>query len=221
MSLRSDQTRNMRSQAVQAEWMQGEGFEPSKDGSAPPTSRKAGPTRDWREEMYESRRAIPGLDPAVGAWISGFVAGEGCFHITRTSNTGGGFNCGFTIKLRSDDRLVLERVQEIFGGRGSITTLPRESSTRHPQAVYRIGAKRDCLFLVDVFDEYPLWPAKKARDFEVWRKAVIFLQGVGGGKTDWTEMDGYFHAIRAAREFSMGANPFPGRNGSHNAGAAP
>lgn len=52
--------------------------------------------------------------------------------------------------------------------------------TSNPQAIFSCYSKSDCLKLVALFDQHPL-RAKKARDYAVWREAVLLLNSSNYG----------------------------------------
>src|SRR5690348_12388818 len=112
-----------------------------------------------------------------GCYFAGLVDGEGCFYI-------GPKVCSFTIKLRDDDRALIERLHSLF----RIGTITTEKSSRvadrnrKPQARWTIQKKKECLWLTEFFDVYKL-QSKKARDYAIWRNAVIAWSC---GSTDFT-----------------------------------
>lgn len=104
------------------------------------------------------------ITEAVGWWFTGFVDGEGCFSIEPK-------RCEFIVKLRDDDRALLELVQDALG----IGRIGREmgpGGNRRPQARWVVSKKRDLIWLTELLDRYPL-QSKKANDYGVWREAVI------------------------------------------------
>ena len=107
-------------------------------------------------------------DAGFGYWLAGFTDGEGCFRVQRHER--GTHVCAFQIKLRRDDRSVLERIHR-FVGYGSINNVTDTNSTSNPQATYVVQDKEGCERLVGLFRKYPL-AAKKALDFEIWADAV-------------------------------------------------
>lgn len=106
-------------------------------------------------------------DAGFGYWLAGFTDGEGCFRIQRHER--GTHTCSFQIKLRRDDKSVLERIRR-YVGFGTIRDIPSESNS-HDQAIYTVQDQEGCEVLVGLFRKYPL-TAKKALDFEVWADAV-------------------------------------------------
>jgi LAGLIDADG endonuclease len=107
------------------------------------------------------------LPEQVGFYLAGLTDGEGCFHIAATGYP------SFVIKMRADDRPLLERVQTECGGIGSISRVATDGhGARKPQVLWRVQRKRELVWLTEVFDAFPLW-SKKARDYEIWRDAVV------------------------------------------------
>ena len=106
-------------------------------------------------------------DAGFGYWLAGFTDGEGCFRVQRHER--GTHTCAFQIKLRDDDRAVLERIRR-FVGAGTIAAVDDDSPSK-PQARYVVQDKDECARLVALFRKHPL-TAKKALDFEVWTEAV-------------------------------------------------
>lgn len=70
------------------------------------------------------------------------------------------------IGLRVDDYDVLALMQKYIGGH-----LVRMKARR--AAVLTLSSKEECENLVALLDAYPM-RAKKRRDYEVWREAVLY-----------------------------------------------
>lgn len=100
-----------------------------------------------------------------GWYIAGLVDGEGCFSIGKAK-------CSFIIKLRDDDRPLLEWVQKQLGGVGLVSQACGALGNRNPQAQLVIARKAELLWLTEFFDVFEL-RGKKARDYAIWREAVI------------------------------------------------
>ena len=100
-----------------------------------------------------------------GGYLAGFADGEGCFFIS------GQGSASFIVKLRDDDLPLLEWCQRTTGV-GRISRVASNKSNQQPQAVWTTSRKRECLWLTELFDCFPL-RGKKARDFAIWRQAVI------------------------------------------------
>lgn len=67
-------------------------------------------------------------------------------------------------------------------GVGSLRST-RGRNGNHPIAQWRASSLAHCQRLVRIFDRYPL-RAKKARDYEIWREAVVLLSGPRGAETE-------------------------------------
>jgi hypothetical protein len=101
------------------------------------------------------------------AWLAGFAAGEATFLLAPRNR--GRLAPVLAITLRADDLEILERLKAEFGGAMCVKT-PRGRD--NPAATWTVARKRDLAGLVEYFDRFPL-RAKKARDYAVWRRAVI------------------------------------------------
>lgn len=141
-----------------------------------------------------ARDVAPLCDASVGWWLAGFVDGEGCFFIARSGA------CSFHIKLRADDRELLERIRATIG-HGRVVEKPRTSATRHPQLHYVVSNKAGCLAIVDLFADFPL-RSKKRRDFATW-SAAVELWNIGGGRSD--EMTALRRQLREGRVYHVEA----------------
>lgn len=116
---------------------------------------------------------------AFGNWLAGFVDGEGHFQLRYTRQQY--IPCGsFCIKLRGDDLNILYEINK-FLGCGSVHG-QKERGRSKPGAYYRISSTPLLRqILVPLFEKYPL-RAKKARDFAVWKQAVILMDAIQGRK---------------------------------------
>lgn len=124
-----------------------------------------------------------GVNDGFGHWLAGFVDGEGHFGIL--SKGAHAYACRFSVSLRSDDLAILEECQQRTG-LGSIYRRPQRAGAR-PCAVWTVASHQHCDALAAVFRRYPL-RSKKARDFEVWCRALEAWKVVGrhrGGPGRW------------------------------------
>ncbi len=140
---------------------------------------------------------------AFGHWLAGFIAGEGCFRIHKEKG-GSYYACHFTLKLRDDERPVLEEIVERTGI-GHLKEDATRSGNSRPCLVWVVQSKAECAKLVAYLDHFPL-RARKRRDYEVWRDAVRFwiTQPKGNrwhGPRDWSRMIAYKQAIEDARAY--------------------
>jgi hypothetical protein len=142
------------------------------------------------------------VDTEFGHWLAGFIDGEGCFRVHREKG-GGYYACHFTLKLRDDDRAILEDIVARTGIGHLKPDLVRGSSK--PAVVWVVQSKAECVRLVALLDRFPL-RAKKRRDYEIWRQAVAhWVTAPRGnrwhGPRDWTQMIAFKHAIEDARAY--------------------
>lgn len=109
------------------------------------------------------------------SWLAGFIDGEGCFQI-RCHHLNSKHYPYFNIRLRDDDLDILLKIQEFLNG-GTIyrSHYNADCPGRKPAAELRLYKEADCLRLVEILDQYPL-QAKKARDYAIWREAVLEKQ---------------------------------------------
>lgn len=114
------------------------------------------------------------LDDGFGHWFAGFVDGEGCFQISENAMGKRGiasYRCIFDVSLRFDDADILKEVQRRTGA-GTLTFFQPGGRRAAPAVRWQVKNKEGALFLTKLFDKYPL-RAKKAKDYEIWRKAVL------------------------------------------------
>lgn len=117
-----------------------------------------------------------------GNYIAGLIDGEGCFTIDRRGNyrvSKPAFACQFTMKLRLDDRPLLDAIQ-VQTGIGNCRVEKRLPNSCY---VWSADAKSDAVALVELLTLYPLH-GKKKNDFLLWAEAVRMWQLVtaGGGR---------------------------------------
>lgn len=100
-------------------------------------------------------------------FITGFIDGEGCFHITMAKKagyrTGYSVNLSFSIGLHSKDADLLRSIQEYFGGIGILSV---SGSTVY----WRVFSVKELKVIIDHLDEYPLL-TKKYLDFVLFKEA--------------------------------------------------
>ena len=136
-------------------------------------------------------------------WLAGFIDGEGCFRVHKEKG-GGYYACHFALKLRDDERAILERiVTETSIGHIKPDITGRGNS--RPCLVWVVQSKAECVKLVALLDEFPL-RAKKSRDYAIWREAVCYWQTMKRGNRwhgprDWSRMIAFKSAIEAARAY--------------------
>lgn len=91
------------------------------------------------------------------------------------------------VKLRSDDKKILEKIKEVTGAGKVYSSMQSQNYTTkkgdiHTQVKWQVGSTPDCMKLVNIFDEYPLL-GKKSEVYKLWRKAVIEMTKNGNGKS--------------------------------------
>jgi hypothetical protein len=139
------------------------------------------------------------VDPRLAFRLAGLVDGEGCFTITKTPKNG--YRCAFVIKLRADDREMLERYRYGVDGIGHLRRQERKNAWA-PTVAWQVEDKYGVGLIRDLFELYPLW-SKKRRDFEIWAPAVDFWIHCVGYATDWTpvvEAKAELHEVRKFME---------------------
>lgn len=157
---------------------------------------------------------------AFGHYLAGLTDGEGCFFLgiiddkrnPRRSHTP---IVQFVIQLRADDLLILQLVRSYLQC-GHVTEVKRKKTegNRKPKVCYNVANYLDlATVVVPHFDRFPL-RAKKARDFVIWRQAVLLCHRVmpgrgrgAGGARRWpvmalAEFGSLRDALRKQREFA-------------------
>lgn len=115
----------------------------------------------------------------LGNRFAALCDGEGSFNIAARTDPKYelvSYGCRFTIGLRADDLPLLQYLRdELDLGRIFIVAANTVGNRRQPNPTARwdITAKAECLVIVRILDEFPLW-SKKAADYEVWREAVLY-----------------------------------------------
>ncbi|MDB5584863.1 MAG: hypothetical protein JWR80_10039 [Bradyrhizobium sp.] len=149
----------------------------------------------------------PAIDPGFAGWFSGFVDGEGCFHVhKKTVNNCETYDCQFSLTLRADDKAIIEDMKRQLGGIGSIAERPApKAGNGKPQVRYCISSKADCQILREVLRAFPL-RAKKRRDFEIWSDALdAWLDHEPG--TSWEEIAYFREKLMAVRQYGAAYHP--------------
>jgi hypothetical protein len=132
-------------------------------------------TREMKlSEIYEKGIEI---DKDFGNWLAGFADGEG--HFQLGVNRGRWSSIRFSIKLRADDKPILDTIQKKLGfGKVSYRKVSIKEKERikgtNPQCVLSIYGKRQCWMLMKIFDQCPL-RTKKKNDYEIWKKALLIM----------------------------------------------
>lgn len=128
----------------------------------------------------EWERAKPMVSPD---YIVGLTDGEGCFYVlTRppyNRNGGAMVQLRFFIKVRAEDKEMLEKVRNTLGC-GSVY-FQHEMRVNHAQCYrYTVGSHKDILGkIIPFFQTYPLQSISKTRNFKIFCDvATLILQGV-------------------------------------------
>jgi hypothetical protein len=142
------------------------------------------------------------LDDAFGHWLAGFIDGEGCFTIMHPRAAEPQLYTRFQLRLRADDRAVLDGIRERVG----VGTIYEYEPTARALAVHP-GSKASilwvvctsagCARLVELLDRFPL-RAKKAHDYAIWREAVS-----ARSRRDWPLMDELKAQLESSRRFDV------------------
>lgn len=147
------------------------------------------------------------IDPLFASWLAGFIDGEGCFQIQKGS--GRGYFCNLCVSLRDDDRPVLELICATTG-LGKVRQTYGERGVRGGVATWQVHRKAECVELVELFDRFPL-RAKKARDYVLWREAVLEwtgmqMTGSDFARNDWTRTAELKGLLQAGRKYQFSAS---------------
>jgi LAGLIDADG endonuclease len=104
-------------------------------------------------------------------WISGFIEGDGSFHIhIRKSNNN--VTCFLSIGLNIREKLLLKKIQEFFDGKGKLYAYDRPTNLKK-HCEFKIYKRSDLETILSHFDTYPL-KGLKLKKFEIW-KEITFL----------------------------------------------
>jgi hypothetical protein len=131
-----------------------------------------------------------------GAFLAGFIAGEGHFSI-RPNNAGQSWACGFHLVQREDNAELVVAAREAAGV-GSISSKAARHTSR-PQVVWTVQTIEDCFALVGLLDSLPLL-GKKAGDFRIWRMAVARWAQLQDGRARWPHLRELAGTLRTHRQ---------------------
>lgn len=154
----------------------------------------------------------PEVPDDFGHWLAGLVDGEGSFYMQRTTDRSGNtsYQCALSVALRDDDRPVLESIARTTGiGLVRTDKERKRAPGSKPRARWHVCNKHDCKRAVAIFDLYPL-RAKKARDYAVWREAVLIwcamrprsAGGFGRGPLAWSQMARLYGELKDVRAYA-------------------
>ena len=110
-------------------------------------------------------------------YIVGLTDGEGCFYVNvrdRSSRWRPFIQNHFYIKLREDNKELLEEVKESFGC-GAIYFQKENRPNHSPCYRFEINSHKNIQeVVIPFFEEHPLHGTKQ-RDFEIFKEAVQFM----------------------------------------------
>jgi hypothetical protein len=111
-------------------------------------------------------------------YVVGLTDGEGCFYVNvrdRNSKWSPKVETHFYIKLREDNKALLEEVKDYFGC-GAVYYQSESRPNHSPCYRFEINSHRDVLgVVIPFFEHYPLHGTKKA-DFAIFRKVALAVE---------------------------------------------
>jgi hypothetical protein len=113
----------------------------------------------------------------VGYVLGGFVAGEGCFSVSRRGQNfvrdgSPRLRFRFGVAVASRDRPLLETLA-MFLGTGTIREHPPAEVHHQPTSVFEIASARRHHAVTIPFAETFLLPCRKREQFERWRSRLV------------------------------------------------
>ena len=123
-----------------------------------------------------------------GRWLSGFIDGEGCFHVRFNGKS---LNFTFTIALHIDDIDVLYKIRD-FLGVGTVWKSRTQSTCS-----FRIRGITQCIAsLIPLLNEFPLL-TKKYWDFKIFEKLIYLKISLKKREKLSKEMIDYVWSLKA------------------------
>jgi hypothetical protein len=137
---------------------------------------------DEAEGSSPSSSTSPGqIDPAVGAMLGGFVAGEGWFSITRRlppyANGTPRVRFTFGVTIAARDRRLLDDLRELLGF-GSVHGIPPRQANHLPLVCLTVNSLRAHHAATIPFCERYLPPSAKRTQFELWSVALLSYEAL-------------------------------------------
>ncbi len=122
-------------------------------------------------------------DDSFGNFISGFVSGEGSFYVSARTQPRPQVQCGFSIRVRADDRELIESIWRAMDFPGEVYDVPTQryrydwDSVKRRDAVMLLARRIGDLAnrVVPFFDRYPL-RGRKRYNYELWKQAVELVE---------------------------------------------
>jgi hypothetical protein len=111
-------------------------------------------------------------DEALNHFIAGYVSGEGSFYISAPKTSAGQVQCGFSLKVRDDDRELVEMVRRTLDNVGHIYPSAAGRGTAVTLMIRRLGELINTV--IPFFDLYPL-RGKKHANYDLWKQAVLMM----------------------------------------------
>ena len=129
-------------------------------------------------------------------WITGFVDGEGCFHvaINKHDDMTSGYQVlpEFTVVQHKRDVQVLHALKRYFGC-GVVRT------NHGDRMAYRVRSQKDLMeCIIPFFEKHPL-KTKKRTDFQKFRRVLLMMKA-----GDHLTKDGVREARRIAGQMNRG-----------------
>src|SRR3989344_8127117 len=124
-------------------------------------------TEAFKIVEFSGRKKPVSLD-----YIGGLTDGEGCFYVLITSryNKNGGttVQLNFFIKVREEDKVILDQVKETLGF-GAVY-FQKEKRINHTQCYrYSVTSHRDIIEkIIPFFNKYPLQSSSKQKNFIIF-----------------------------------------------------
>lgn len=102
-------------------------------------------------------------------YVAGFIEGEGCFFVRHKGRT---YQPHFTIQLRDDDKVLLEKIRDAIGIDQKLAHNKAHKGTK-PCVKLNITSIANNLKLIEYLGDNPFHGSKKLQ-YEVWKEAVHF-----------------------------------------------
>lgn len=104
----------------------------------------------------------------IAAFLGGFIAAEGCFHLPPTK--GGRFS--FTVSLGGIDQAMIDLLHDFFGC-GFTTWSPRRRPHYDDEVTFTVKKLRDLVEMVVPFMDEHLPFSYKHHQYLVWRTVLL------------------------------------------------